>query len=163
MVKILMLANDSTYVFNLRKEVIDAMLAKGWQVSIVCEEKQHADELRAMGCTLFPLPVGRHGKNPFNDLRLMSTYVKILKQEKPSAVLTYNIKPNVYGGMACAKCKIPYLVNVCGLGTPVEYPGPMQMLTVSLYKLGVKKAEQQDFQQAIRMTVSRQQDVLFEK
>lgn len=29
---------------------------------------------------------------------------------------------------------------VCGLGTPVENPGPMQLLTVKLYKFGIKKA-----------------------
>lgn len=140
MTKILILANDSTYVFNLRREVIEAMLANGWQVSIVCEEKQHADALRKMGCSLLPMKVGRHGKNPFSDLQLLQSYKRTLKEEKPDVVLTYNIKPNVYGGMACAKIKIPYLVNVCGLGTPVEYPGPLQSLTIALYRLGAKHA-----------------------
>lgn len=157
--KILLLANDSTYVYNLRREVIEAMLAKGWQVVAVCQRKQHWEDLTALGCRMLPLAVARHGKNPLQDLSLLRAYGRLLDAEAPDVVLTYNIKPNVYGGMACAKRGIPYLVNVCGLGTPVENPGPMQLLTVTLYKLGVKKAacvffqnqENEDFFNARRM------------
>lgn len=138
--KVLLLANDSTYVYNLRREVIEAMLVRNWQVTVACEQKQHMEELTAMGCRLLAMGVSRHGKNPFQDLNLLRTYGHLLDMEKPDVVLTYNIKPNVYGGMACARRNIPYLVNVCGLGTPVENPGPMQVLTVALYKQGVKKA-----------------------
>ena len=157
--KILLLANDSTYVYNLRREGIEAMLAKGWQVAAVCQRKQHWEDLTALGCRMLPLAVARHGKNPLQDLSLLRAYGRLLDAEAPDVVLTYNIKPNVYGGMACAKRGIPYLVNVCGLGTPVENPGPMQLLTVTLYKLGVKKAacvffqnqENEDFFNARRM------------
>lgn len=157
--KILLLANDSTYVYNLRREVIEAMLAQGWQVAVVCERKQHWEDLTELGCRMLPLGVARHGKNPLQDVSLLWAYGRLLDAETPDVVLTYNIKPNVYGGMACAKRGIPYLVNVCGLGTPVENPGPMQLLTVTLYKLGVKKAacvffqnqENEDFFNARRM------------
>lgn len=158
--KILMLANDSTYVYNLRQEVISAMLAQGWQVEVVCEKKQHWEELSEMGCQMLSLGVSRHGKNPLQDLALLRNYGLLLDAECPDVVLTYNIKPNVYGGIACAKRGIPYLVNVCGLGTPVENPGPMQVLTVALYKRGVKKAacvffqnqENEDFFNARRIS-----------
>lgn len=157
--KVLMLANDSTYVYNLRQEVILAMLALGWQVKVVCEKKQQWEELSEMGCQMLSLGVARHSKNPLQDLALLRSYNRLLDAECPDVVLTYNIKPNVYGGMACAKRGIPYLVNVCGLGTPVEKPGPMQVLTVALYKWGVKNAacvffqnqENEDFFNARRM------------
>lgn len=138
--KILLLANDSTYVYNLRREVLENMLQQGWRVMIVCEKKHHWQELVEMGCKMLPQEVARHGKNPLQDLRLLQVYSHLLNTEKPDVVLTYNIKPNVYGGMACSRRKIPYLVNVCGLGTPMENPGPMQLLTVALYRRGVKKA-----------------------
>lgn len=157
--KILMLANDSTYVYNLRQEVISAMLALGWQVEVACEKKQHWEELSEMGCKMLSLGVARHSKNPLQDLALLHSYDHLLNAEGPDVVLTYNIKPNVYGGIVCAKRGVPYLVNVCGLGTPVENPGLMQVLTVALYKRGVKKAacvffqnqENEDFFNARRM------------
>ena len=54
------------------------------------------DKLKAMGAKLVGVETGRHGTNPLSDLQLMYTYKKILRNEKPDVVLTYNIKPNVY-------------------------------------------------------------------
>ena len=138
--KILILSNDSTYVYNLRLEVLQAMLVQKWEVHIACEMLDHVDELKDIGCELIPVTIERHGKNPFKDISLLYTYKRIIKKENPDVVLTYNIKSNVYGGMACASLNVPYLVNVCGLGKPVENPGLMQKLTVFLYRLGVRKS-----------------------
>lgn len=138
--KILLLANDSTYVFNLRREVIEAILRRGWQVVIACTRKQHWEELEVMGCRMRATDVVRHGKNPLQDLKLLRLYSMLMDEEKPDVVLTYNIKPNVYGGIACTQRKIPYLINVCGLGIPLEHAGPLRWLTVMLYRIGSKKA-----------------------
>jgi len=140
MKKILLLANDTTYVYNLRAEVLSALLGDGFAVTVASRTAQHTEELTAMGCKLVPVEMDRHGKNPLQDLVLLRFYQRLLVSESPDVVLTYNIKPNVYGGLAAARAKIPYLVNVCGLGTPVETPGPLQTLTCFLYKQGVKRA-----------------------
>ena len=69
----------------------------------------------------------------------MLYYCKLIKELKPLAVLSYTIKPNLYGGMACALCGVPQLANITGLGAAVEYPGVMQKFTILLYKLGLRK------------------------
>ena len=43
-----MIANDSTYVYNLRREVIEALLENGDQVTVLCEKKQHVEKLQKM-------------------------------------------------------------------------------------------------------------------
>lgn len=60
---------------------------------------------------------GSAWQNPIKELGLIGFYKRILKEIKPSIVFTYTIKPNVYGGMACASLGIPYVANVTGLGT----------------------------------------------
>ena len=137
MKKVVMLINDTTYAFNLRGAIIEKLISEGLEVVIVSQLLKNQDKLKAMGAKLVGVETGRHGTNPLSDLKLMQTYKKILKAEKPDVVLTYNIKPNVYGGMACQQLKIPYLPNVTGLGTPVENPGKLQKLTIQLYKMGV--------------------------
>ena len=72
----------------------------------------------------------------------------MLKKTKPDIVFTYTIKPNVYGGMVCGKLGIPYAANITGLGTAVENAGPMQKVTLALYKMGLKKAQMVFFQNA---------------
>ena len=84
--------------------------------------------------------------NPLADFKLMLTYRKLIKQVKPIVVLTYTIKPNVYGGIAARLCHVPQLANVTGLGDAVENGGFMQKLTVRLYKMGLRKARRVFFQ-----------------
>lgn len=138
--KILLLANDSTFVYNLRLEILEALRKEAWKVVIACEIKEHLEELKALGYKIIPVSVDRRGKNFIKDLSLLRHYKRIIKNEKPDVVLTNNIKPNVYGGIACSNKRIPYIVNVCGLGTPLEGTGLMRIIVVSLYKRGVKKA-----------------------
>lgn len=141
MKKVVMLINDTTYAYNLRGAIIERLVQEGFEVVIVGQLLEHQEKLVQMGARLIGVQTGRHGKNPFADFNLFLQYRRILKREKPDIVLTYNIKPNVYGGLACQSLKIHYLPNVTGLGTPVEIPGFMQKLTIQLYKFGVAGAE----------------------
>ena len=138
--KVLVLANDTTYAFNLRDELLERLVSDGNEVVVASQPLLYQDELKGMGCRLIDIETNRHGKNPLSDLELLSKFKKLLKAEKPDMVLTYNIKPNVYGGMACKSLKIRYIPNITGLGTAVEYPGMMQKLTTRLYKSGVAGA-----------------------
>lgn len=146
MKKIIILANDTTYTYNLRYEIIHRLIAEGNIVIVVSEILQFQDELKAMGCKLISVDAKRRGTNPINDLRLMCQYLQILKEEKPDLVLSFNIKPNVYGGIACRLLDICYMPNVTGLGTALEHPGKMQKLTSLLYKWGVGGAKYIFFQ-----------------
>ena len=148
MKKAVMLINDTTYAFNLRGEIIKKLVDKGFEVVIVGQLLKHQDKLKAIGAKLIGVETDRRGTNPFSDLHLMYTYKKILSGEKPDVVLTFNIKPNVYGGIACRLLKIPYIPNVTGLGTAVENGGLMQKITLTLYKIGLCNAQKVFFQNA---------------
>ena len=60
--------------------------------------------------------------------------ISIVKSEKPDLVITYTIKPNVYGGMACRLCKVPYAINITGLGTAFQNDGMVKKIATALYK-----------------------------
>lgn len=139
--KILVLANDTTYAYNLRDELLQRLVSDGNEVVVASQPLLYQEELQSLGCRLINIETNRHGKNPLSDLGLLSQFKKLLRAERPDMVLTYNIKPNVYGGMACRSLKIHYIPNITGLGTAVEYPGMMQKLTTKLYKSGVAGAD----------------------
>ena len=143
--KILILANSDGGLYNFRKELL-IELVKAHEVSISVPEGEYASFFRSIGCKLFHMSFDRHGTNPMKELELLSCYKKLLKAEKPDIVFTYTIKPSVYGGMACAQMRIPYVVNITGLGTAVENGGMMQKITLFLYKLGLRKAQKVFFQ-----------------
>lgn len=144
--KIAILANDTTYTYNLRKELIKDLALRGNEIVVVGSAVEFVDKLSELGCRVINVPTGRHSKNPIHDLRLLLRYISILRDETPNVVLTFNIKPNVYGGIACSHLGIRYLANVTGLGTALEYSGFLQSITAKLYQIGVANAETVFFQ-----------------
>lgn len=54
--------------------------------------------------------------------------------------VTYSIKPNVYAGYACRQMRIPYCVNVQGLGTAFQKKG-LREIVIRMYKIALKKAK----------------------
>ncbi len=140
MKKVLILANDVTTILQFRCELVTALVEEGHKVTVSVPKSERVSEIEALGAKVIETEVSRHGKNPFKDLKLLSDYKKLLKVIKPDIVLTFTIKPNVYGGMACGRLKIPYVANVTGLGVVGE-GGIMQKLTLWLYKKGLKKAK----------------------
>ena len=163
MKKVAILANDTTYTYNLRLALIKELIDKKYEVYIVAEILKFKDELESIGCHLINIDIGRHGTNPLSDLKLMRQYKKILKQIKPDYVLSYNIKPNVYGGMACKSIKTKFMPNITGLGTALEYPGIMQKITILLNKIGLKKASVVFFQNSENMSFFEKHKILSKK
>lgn len=143
---IVLIANDTTVVHDFRKEIIAALIQSGYGVTVIAEILEFKNELEALGCKLVDIRTERHGTSVFQDVKLFYKYYCAIKNCSPDMVLTYNIKPNVYAGMACRLLKTPYMPNITGLGKPVEYPGPMQILTTRLYKIGIADATTVFFQ-----------------
>ena len=145
--KILILANNDVGLYKFRREVIEALVAASHTVYICLPEGSYISQLEEIGATFIRCDLlDRHGTNPIKDLALYSWYKKIIRQYCPDIVFTYTIKPNVYGGAACANLRIPYVVNVTGLGTAVENGGAIQQVTLVLYKYGLRKAQKVFFQ-----------------
>jgi len=140
---ILILTNSIGGLFNFRRQVIKAIADKSYQVYISypdIDDHRGDEYFNDAGCIRIPTVFDRRGVNPFADIKLLLTYLKIIKKIKPKAVLTYTIKPNVYGGISCRLLGVPQLANVTGLGDAVENGGFMKKLTLNLYKIGISKA-----------------------
>ncbi len=143
---ILIFTNHSEGLYKFRCELVSAMLDAGHEVHICLPNGLFISELTQMGCIFEPCEFNRHGINPFAEIQMIRDYKKIIKSLSPDVVLTYTIKPNVYGGMACASLGVPYIANITGLGTAVENGGILQKITLTLYKIGLQKAQKVFFQ-----------------
>lgn len=139
MKKILILANNDVGLYKFRKELIRE-LVKDYKVYISLPNGNLIPELEKLGCEFIETPINRRGTNPITDVKLLWRYKKIIKSTNPDVVLTYTIKPNVYGGIVSRISKVPYISNITGLGSAVENGGILQKVTLTLYKLSLKKA-----------------------
>lgn len=146
MSKVLFLVNHDVVIYNFRLELVERLMADGHQVVISSPYGERIDDLVALGCEYHPIELSRHGMNPVRELKLLKDYIKLIRTVKPDIVLTYTIKPNIYGGMACALLSVPYVANITGLGTAVENDGIVQKITVMLYRIAFSKVQRVFFQ-----------------
>ena len=138
--RILVLANFGMGLYQFRKELLHELISSNNEVYISLPNDEYVPKLKKLGCNYIETYVDRRGTNPLTDLKLIRFYKKTIKSIKPDIVLTYTIKPNVYGGMACKATNTPYIANVTGLGTSIENKGLMQKITLTLYRIGLKTA-----------------------
>lgn len=138
--KILILTNNDVGLYRFRKELLSAMLAQGHRIAISLPEGDFIPALKDMGCEYIPTHFESRGMDPTADLRLLLHYRRILKEVQPDLVITYTVKPNVYGGLACRMAKIPYVCNVTGLGSAMQKKGALHRLVTGLYHCGLKRA-----------------------
>lgn len=138
--QILILANHSGGLYDFRKDLI-AELKTHASVAVAVPHNDRWDELNGLADRVIELPVDRRGMNLLHDGKLFRQYRAILKEIQPDLVLTYTIKPNIYGGLACRMAHIPYAVNITGLGSAIENGGWLKKFVLALYRPALKGAK----------------------
>lgn len=146
MKKVLILVNHDVVIYNFRKELVQELLEQKYKVYISSPYGKKIDYLIDMGCEYIETHIDRHGTSVIDDLKLISSYKKMLKKIKPDVVLSYTIKPNIYGGIACKSLKVPYIATITGLGTALEKEGLMQKILIMLYRFAFKGISKVFFQ-----------------
>lgn len=148
MKKILVMVNRDFVLYNFRIELVERLLSENYEVYICLPYGEKVDKMTAMGCRFLPVEIDKRGKNPFKDIGLILTYRKIFQKIKPDMILMYTTKVNIYAGILAGKMKLPYLMNISGLGTAVEYEGGIQKFMIALYRKAAKHANCVFFQNA---------------
>lgn len=160
---IVLLANDTTFVYNLRREVIEALIQAGNKVTVASKILSFERELNELGADLANVTIMRRRTNIWQDLVLLKSYFRLLKGLKPDLVLSNNIKPNCYGGLVCQLLGIRYIPNITGLGTAVENAGLLQKITTHLYRAGIRGAACVLFQNTDNICFFREKKILSPK
>ncbi|MCR1839605.1 glycosyltransferase family 4 protein [Murimonas intestini] len=145
------MANNDVGLYQFRSMLIKTLLEQGNEVYISDPDGECIPLLIKMGCKFINTSIDRRGINPKTDLKLFVHYMKILNQVKPDQVITYTIKPNIYGGLACRLKRVPYAVNITGLGTTFQNAGLLKKLVIFLYKLADRKVKVMFFENSANM------------
>jgi galacturonosyltransferase len=139
MKNILIITNHSYMFWQFRRELVSALIARGHRVTLALPLGDRAEDLAALGCRLIDTPINRRGTSPKQELSLFRLYRQILSEVKPDIVVTYSIKPNLYGGLLCGSQNIPCCINVQGLGTAFQVP-ILRNFVAMLYRAATHKA-----------------------
>lgn len=139
--KVVVIGNCSSGMYDFRHELIAELVKRDCLITVLTPFDTKMDELLALGIDVVETPMNRRGINPLEDFKLLRLYHRLLKKLQPDLVITYTIKPNVYGGFASRLLGIPYAVNITGLGTAFQSDGMLRRIVTGMYKLSCKKAK----------------------
>lgn len=137
--KILILANSASGLYDFRNELILELLNM-YEVHISLPDGEQVPQLAEEGCRMHHTAIDRRGVNPARDLKLLCSYWRLIRRIKPKIVLTYTIKPNIYGNICCRLQQVPYIANITGLGSAFENNGIIQKIVMVLYCVALKNA-----------------------
>lgn len=141
MSKVLFLVNHEVVIYNFRLEIVERLLADGYEVTISSPYGEKIEDLKKLGCKYKEINLARHSLNPFHELGLIVDYKKLIKAVKPDIVFSFTIKPNLYGALVCRFLSIPFVANVTGLGMAIENGGFLQKILTFLYKFAFSKVQ----------------------
>lgn len=147
--RVLILTNYIAGLYSFRKELVETLIAGGYNVTISAPDDKNSlgqKKFIEIGCELVKTNIQRRGMNPLKDFLLFLNYLRLIKTENPDVVLSYTIKPNVFGGLACYILKKKQLATITGLGTSIQNKGLLSRFTLFLYKIGLSKTFKVFFQ-----------------
>lgn len=139
--KVVVIGNCSSGMYDFRHELIAELVKRDFDITALTPFDTKVEDLLALGIDVVETPMNRRGINPIEDFKLLRLYHKLLKKLQPDLVITYTIKPNVYGGFAARLLGIPYAVNITGLGTAFQRDGLLRKIVTRMYRLSCKKAK----------------------
>jgi len=151
---IALLTNNDDDVYCFRKELIEALIADGFQMLISCPDGPKFELMKDIPYIYDNPDIDRRGTNPAKDFGLFMHYRKLFKQYRPAVVLTYTAKPNVYASIAAHQLGIPVINNLTGLGSVVNESGIKKAFIMWLFKVAYRKSSCMMFQNATNMQIA---------
>ncbi len=149
-----LLTNNDDDIYCFRKELIEEIIAAGYEMLISCPDGEKFELMKHLEYRYDDPVIDRRGTNIVADLKLFIHYFKLFIKNKPSVVLTYTAKPNVYAGIAAYLLGIPVISNVTGFGSVLNEGGLKQKLIMSLFKFSFRRSACVMFQNSTNMKLA---------
>lgn len=143
-------------LIQFRGPLLDALLAAGKDVHVAVPDLAPGGEIAVTlsnkGVRVHHIPLQRTGLNPVRDLRLLLSLVVLMLRLRPRYVLSYTIKPVVYGSIAAWLAGVEHrFALVTGLGyaftgTASGKRALLRRLIQRLYRFALKRTHRVFFQ-----------------
>ncbi len=126
--------------------LIQALQEKGHEVILMAPKDEYTDAVKEKGVLFEEVQMNIKGQNPIQDLKLIIAYRAIFKRIQPDLLLTYTIKPTIYGNLAARANQIKVISNITGLGTIFIKPSFSTSIAAILYKIALARCARVFFQ-----------------
>ena len=152
MKKIIIVAPISKSLINFRGDLIKDMKNKGYNVITASPalSGKYVNIFQQQKIDNIPINFQRNKLNPFYDLVTLIKLFKIFWEQSPDIILSYTIKPVIWGGLAARFFKTNFYALITGTGFVFYGVSTKRKLlrsfVVLLFKLSLKKSKAVIFQ-----------------
>ncbi len=151
---IALLTNNDDDIYCFRKELIEEIINAGYEMLISCPDGEKFELMKHIEYCYDDPVIDRRGTNIVADAKLFLHYFRLFIKNKPSVVLTYTAKPNVYAGIAAWLLGIPVISNVTGFGSVLNEGGLVQKLVMGMFRFSFRRSACVMFQNSTNMALA---------
>ncbi len=117
----LLISNKAETIVNFRLDLIQDIQSQGKLVHVCAPgltvASQIGQQLSQKGVIVHSVPIERTGINPFSDVITFVALLKLIRRIRPNEVLSYTIKPVVWGNLASRLLNVKYSYSlITGVG-----------------------------------------------
>lgn len=156
MKKVVILSNEIGIIYKFRFELLKE-LVKSKEVFLLSpktyKQEFFLEEITKLGVNFIEVKLNRRKFNIFQEIYILLQYYKKLKELNPDKVLTYTIKPNIYGGIICRFLKLKYIPTITGIGTAFQRENILKKIVIFLNRIALKNAEKIFFQNKTNLNI----------
>lgn len=144
---IVIVASFAKSLINFRGDLISSWIEKGYRVVAAAPDasQEVIEQLTAKGAVYARYPLNRAGISPLKDLRTLWALRRLFKKYQPEHVLSYTIKPAIYGSLAAHMAGVKNIFSmITGLGYFFTGRGGLvkrqiKRIIQGLYRLALRK------------------------
>lgn len=171
--RFLLISGTSYSLVNFRGPLVQALIKAGLDVHVAApgllEDMTTRQQLEAWGAVAHDFPMQRNGLNPWRDALTLHALYRLMCKIRPEMVLSYTIKPVVYGLLAAWLARVPRryaLVTGLGYAFASQASGKRALVyqvVRRLYAAALNRADKVFFQNPDDNALFRELGILREK
>jgi glycosyltransferase involved in cell wall biosynthesis len=144
--KIAIIYNTMWYIYNFRLNLLRELLRSGYSVAALAPFDGYETRLQELGVECIDIKFQSRSTNPVSDLKILLEFHRGFKRIKPDCILSFTIKPNIYGSIAARLRKVPIINNITGLGSAFISGNLITRIIIFLYRFALKASKRVFFQ-----------------
>mgnify|MGYP000162131017 CR=1 FL=1 len=129
-------------ILKFRHDLIIGLLNKGHEEVIIGALDDFSDNtmdlINELKIKYYVVNMDRAQINPIKDILYLLKLISIYMNEKPSIILNYTVKPNIYGTIAAALTNNKSMATVNGLGSAIIKESYLSKILQLMYKFAFK-------------------------
>ena len=171
--RFLLISGTSYSLVNFRGPLVQALINAGLDVHVAApgllEDTTTRQQLEAWGAVAHDFPMQRNGLNPWRDALTLHALYRLMCKIRPAMVLSYTIKPVVYGLLAAWLARVPHryaLITGLGYAFASQVSGKRALvyqIVRRLYAAALNRADKVFFQNPDDNALFRELGILPEK